>query len=165
MPADLRNQTPTNRAYAKQKTSNPSQLSGSVNSLSSGEQAGTLPSAPDTPHRQSLTGHLSELDRGAGKDIGGWMRQQQQYVAEHYQQGFYCYPSMGQDSLTNAGLSEYSHDESMSMAPCFMHPAVQIQDAQVCLFHTHAHIVSICVCVCVCVCVYVYVCYFFEPIF
>ena len=38
---------------------------------------------------------------------------------------------MGQDSLMYAGLSEYSQDDSTTIMPYFMHPAVQMQDAQV----------------------------------
>jgi hypothetical protein len=60
------------------------------------------------------------------------MIQQQQYMAEHSHPAFYCYPSMDKDSLMYAGVSEYSHDDSMTILPYFMHPAVQMQDAQVC---------------------------------
>ena len=114
--------------------SNVSFQSGSV-SMSSVDPIG-LQSVPGTPMRQSLTRHLSELEKREGEDLYQWMQRQQEYTRLCTHPNLHCYPSMGQESLINAGLSEYSQDDSMSLQrlAAMTHPTLQMVDAQVIYF-------------------------------
>lgn len=108
--------------------SNVSFASGSNYSSSDHIQGASI---PGTPLRQSLTRHLSELEKREDEDLYRWMQRQQEFFN---QSNLQYYPSMGADSLLHAGVSEYSQDDSLSIQrlAAMAHPAFQLADAQVC---------------------------------
>ena len=60
------------------------------------------------------------------------MQRQQEYTRLCNHPNLHYYPSVGHDSFINAGLSEYSQDDSISMQQVAMaHSLLQLADAQV----------------------------------
>ena len=60
------------------------------------------------------------------------MQRQQEYTRLCNHPNLHYYPSVGHESFINAGLSEYSQDDSISMQQVAMaHSLLQLADAQV----------------------------------
>lgn len=92
-------------------------------------------SAPSTPVRQSLTRHLTGLDKREDEDMYRWMQRQQEFTrTSHHATGMQYYPSVGQESWTNTGISDLSQDDSLNTqrVAAMARPAFQLADAQVC---------------------------------
>lgn len=93
-------------------------------------------SAPSTPVRQSLTRHLTGLDKREDEDMYRWMQRQQEFTRiSHHPTSLQYYPSIGQESWTNTGISDLSQDDSLNTqrVAAMARPAFQLADAQVSL--------------------------------
>ena len=92
-------------------------------------------SVPSTPQHQSLTRQLTELDKRDQEDMNRWMQRQQEFTQNNLgnHQSMHYYPSVGQDSWTNTGISDLSQDDSLSTqrVAAMARPAFQLADAQV----------------------------------
>lgn len=90
-------------------------------------------SAPSTPLRQSLTRHLNGLEKCESEEMQRWMQRQQESTRASHPPFLHYYPSMGQESWANTGVSDLSQDDSMSTmrVAAMAQPAFQLADAQV----------------------------------